>query len=286
MAETPHPFKPVHKRRAAEQVAEQIREQILGGAFQPGQRLPPERDLAAFFGVNRTTLREALRSLEQQRLLDIHHGDGATVLDVKLHAGLDLLAYLVKVDGQLDLSILSEILEARRAFGLELARLAALRATEDDLAQLERILDQLAAPEVSIERVQDLDWSFFEALARAAHNRVFSLILNTIRPIYMEHRSLFVPLYRGPEPILRLHRALLGHLRRHDAQAAAGTVVQFLDLAFPSFDAPAELPAAHPMPEETPQAPPVTPAPAPAAKPPVVRRVSPSAEPWLERNWP
>jgi fatty acid metabolism transcriptional regulator FadR len=283
MADSPLPFKPVHKRRAAEQVAEQIREQILGGTFQPGQRLPPERDLAAFFGVNRTTLREALRSLEQQRLLDIHHGDGATVLDVQLHAGLDLLAYLVKLDGQLDLSILTEILEARRAFGLELARLAALRATEEDLQNLDRLLGQMAEPELQDERVQDLDWSFFEALARAAHNRVFSLILNTIRPIYMEHRVLFAPLYRGRGPILRLHRALLDHLHHKDASAAIGTMVQFLDLALPSFDAPAPGPEApsplRPIPSDPPPVQAVPHAPA-------YRTASPSAEPWLERSRP
>ena len=58
-------FKPIDRKKASEQVAEQIRSSILGGLLRPGQRLPSERDLAAQFEVTRTTLREALKKLTQ-----------------------------------------------------------------------------------------------------------------------------------------------------------------------------------------------------------------------------
>jgi GntR family transcriptional regulator, transcriptional repressor for pyruvate dehydrogenase complex len=225
----------VQKRRAAEHVAEQIREQILAGRFPPGRRLPPERELAGSFGVNRTTLREALRTLEQQRLLDIHHGDGATVLDVRFNAGLELLAHLVRVDGKLDLQLLVDILEARRFVGIELARLAALRAEEPDLGRLEDVLEDLSDPGIGVERFQELDWSFFEALAQAARNRVLILILNTVRPIYLENRDLFLPMYEAREPVIALHRRLLERLRYRDPAGAVATIGQFLDLAMPGL---------------------------------------------------
>jgi GntR family transcriptional regulator, transcriptional repressor for pyruvate dehydrogenase complex len=231
------PFKPVPRRRMAEDVAEQLRERILAGAFQPGQRLPGERELAESFGVNRTTVREALRALEQQRLLEIHHGDGAMVLDVQVSAGLDLLAYLVRIDGQLDLSLLGDILEARRIYGVELARLAALRASEGDLETLELYLGMMRSQKKDIGRFQELDWAFFETLARAAHNRVLLLILNTVRPIYLQHQELFAPLYRDRAGIVRLHAQLLKRLRAGDAEGAAEIMGRFLDLGLLSFDA-------------------------------------------------
>lgn len=235
MSDVLSPFRPVHKRRAAEHVAEQIRDHILAGHFLAGRRLPPERELAHTFGVNRTTLREALRSLEQQRLLDIHHGDGATVLDVRVNAGLELLAHLVRVDGRLDFQLLADILEARRIVGVELARLAALRSEEPDLARLDDTLNDLADPAIDAERFQELDWAFFEALAQAARNRVLILVLNTVRPIYLENRDLFLALYQNREPVLTLHRRLIERLRYRDPAGAVATMGEFLDLALPRF---------------------------------------------------
>ena len=260
MSDVLSPFRQVHKRRAAEHVAEQIRDQILAGHFVAGRRLPPERELAHTFGVNRTTLREALRSLEQQRLLDIHHGDGATVLDVRVNAGLEVLAHLVRVDGQLDFQLLADILEARRIVGVELARLAALRSQEPDFARLEDVLDDLSDPAIGAERFQELDWAFFEALAQAARNRVFILVLNTVRPIYLENRDLFLPLYQNREPVLTLHRRLVERLRYRDPAGAVATMEEFLDLALPRFlpeeefevdDESARLPGADAAPSES-----------------------------------
>ena len=95
------PFARLRKVRAYEQVADAIRDQILTGDLKPGDRLPSERELAAQFGVGRPTVREALKSIEEQRLVDVRHGGGVVVLDYS-QAGLSLLPYLLLRGGRPD----------------------------------------------------------------------------------------------------------------------------------------------------------------------------------------
>src|SRR6476661_7011499 len=123
-------FSPVPRRSVSDEVFAELRDAVLTGRFAPGDSLPPERELAASFAVNRHAVREALQRLQLAGFVRVVHGGGTTVLDVRSTAGLDLLAHLARSGDGLDPMILRDGLEMRRCIGVEASRLAATRATE------------------------------------------------------------------------------------------------------------------------------------------------------------
>jgi len=127
----------------ARTVFEDLRHQILSGALGPGERLPGERELAARYGTNRNTLREAVRRLEQARLVTVRHGQGVTVADFRRTGTMELLAPLFEASG--DLTELSQIIQdilPARLMVLEFAgRLAVQRADRSDIERLRDITD-------------------------------------------------------------------------------------------------------------------------------------------------
>lgn len=126
------------KTTIAEDVYAQLREQILSGVYAAGDRLPPERDLAAALGTNRNTLREAVRRLEQANLLTVRQGSGATVCDFRRTGGIELLEpFLMHGSDVVERARALVDLLAARTEVLEFAvGLATARATIQDVARL------------------------------------------------------------------------------------------------------------------------------------------------------
>src|SRR5690606_12618811 len=119
--------------------------QILSGELTQGERLPGERELAQRYGTNRNTLREAVRKLEQARLVTVRHGQGVTISDFKKTGTMDLLSPMLESGGSLldVVHILEDILPAREQV-LEFAtRLAVRRADRSDIDRLTGITELL-----------------------------------------------------------------------------------------------------------------------------------------------
>src|SRR5215813_8731655 len=117
------PFRAPARRRLHEDVAEQLRDAILDGRFAAGTKLPPERDLAVEFRVNRTSVREAIKVLEGLGLVTVRQGDGATVRPL-VDASLDVLGPMMLHGGRVDLDLVGEMAEVVRPLLLEMGRLA------------------------------------------------------------------------------------------------------------------------------------------------------------------
>jgi GntR family transcriptional repressor for pyruvate dehydrogenase complex len=183
---------PVEKVKAPEQIAEILLKHILSGGVSPGEKLPPERHLATQLNVTRTTLREALKKLEQLKLIVIHQGKGIIVEDFH-KASLDLIFSMLVVNGQIDLKILENILEARELFGTDVARCAAKRADPKDIEQMKALMQELVKT-TDPGKLQQLDFEFFRQLASASKNMVYTLLMNTIKTIHDKHLDLFLPL--------------------------------------------------------------------------------------------
>src|SRR6266567_244516 len=148
-------FRPVGKPRVAEEIVAQLRGLILRGSYSPGDKLPPERRLAEQLGVNRASLREAIKSLEQMGLVKTRQGDGTRVLDFMQTAGVELVSHLIPTtaDGKPNLDVLADVLEFRRLFGREAARQAAERVTPEELGRLEAIVERAAEAALEPEEV-------------------------------------------------------------------------------------------------------------------------------------
>src|SRR2546425_10213451 len=123
-------FRPVGKPRVAEEIVQQLRTLILRGDYAVGDKLPPERKLSDELGVNRASLREAIKSLEHLGLVKTRQGDGTRVLDFMQTAGVELVSHLVSgtSDGLPSLDVLADVLEFRRLFARDVAQLAAKKA--------------------------------------------------------------------------------------------------------------------------------------------------------------
>jgi DNA-binding FadR family transcriptional regulator len=163
---------------------------VLSGRYAPGERLPPQRALAAELGVNMASVREAVKRLEQMRLVETRHGDGMRVRDWRANGGLDVLVHAVADGGALDAALVREVFEARRVLLAEAASLAAGRRSAEQSALLGRLARELAAAPDDTA-AQGLDLAFMATVIEAAGNLAFSLIANSIRDVYLQRLDLF-----------------------------------------------------------------------------------------------
>jgi GntR family transcriptional regulator, transcriptional repressor for pyruvate dehydrogenase complex len=214
-------LKPIEKQRVAEEIVQQLRSLILTGAYAPGDKLPPERQLAAELGVNRASLREALKKLEHLGLVRIRQGDGTRVQDFMQTGGLDLMSHLIPLAQAGHTRLLRDVLEFRRIFGREVARLAAERADAEDLERLEAIALEASIVTLPPAEVLRLDFEFYVALTQASKNRAFSLLINTVRTAVLSFAPFFAHVHASTNVVRRHHRALIRSIRKHDTAQAA-----------------------------------------------------------------
>ena len=221
-------------------VVARIRDAILLGELPPGAMLPSERDLAAQFGVNRTTVREALSRLDMLGLIDRRQGIRCRVLDYRRHGSTELLPALARLNWR---EVVRSITETVKMIYLGTVRLAAQRADEHDRAELARLAAALEEAVASGEdkRITDAERAFQHAVATAAHSVTLELMFGNY------YRTLDRTLDRSGfvrrsivAMLLDVHAAGYPLLHRLLADAiAAGDVdraVRIADLMVSAFD--------------------------------------------------
>jgi GntR family transcriptional repressor for pyruvate dehydrogenase complex len=199
--------RPVLRTRLYEQVAEQITGWIAQNGLKAGDRLPPERELAARLGVSRATLSQALVALEVIGVVLVRHGDGTVLTDrVRTSAVIDAI--------RAHADRLPEIIEARDALESKLAALAATRRTEADLAALRAALEEMERDIAAGGRGVEADEQFHGAVTAAARSDLLAQMMAALHDLIKETRleSLSQP---G-----RPRESLAGHQRIADAIAA------------------------------------------------------------------
>jgi DNA-binding FadR family transcriptional regulator len=192
---------------------------VLAGRYEPGEKLPGQRTLAADLGVTMSSLREALKRLEQMGLVDVRHGDAMRVKDWREHGGLDVLAHLIFRAGTLDRKVLRDVLDARALTLRELAGLAAERRTDAHAQRIEELAGEFAERGGDVVAAALTDFAFFTEVAKAADNIVFDLILNSIRALYFDHLAL-VPVTARPVELAPLYEHVASAIRRRDGNRA------------------------------------------------------------------
>lgn len=212
-------LKPVEKQRVAEEIVEQLRSLILTGQYPPGSKLPPERDLSKRLGVNRASLREALKKLEHLGLVRIRQGDGTRVTNFMETGGIELVQHLLPLAGRNHPELIRDMLELRRIFGREIARLAAYRAVPDSVSRLKALADKADAAATATE-VFETDFEFYVALTQVAGNTVMGLLINTVREGVRSYMPLLSNLTASPEAVRAHHRALIDAVAAKDPDRA------------------------------------------------------------------
>ncbi len=215
---TPRPnYRTVRTSRLFEQIVQQVEESILKGQLKPGDQLPAERDLAQRFGVSRTAVREAVKTLREKGLVEAYSGRGTFVTDGTSQAmrqSLDLLVRVNQQEGSLHLAELRQVLEP------EIAARAATRIDEPLLATMREavaIMDRnLHDPDAYIEA--DLD--FHLALAEAVGNPIILSLLDSIVGLLREQRGRIFEVDGGPERGQFHHKRILAAVESRDSEKA------------------------------------------------------------------
>ncbi|MGE0868653.1 MAG: FadR/GntR family transcriptional regulator [Kofleriaceae bacterium] len=222
-------LKPVEKQRVAEEIAEQLRGLILNGQYPPGSKLPPERELSKRLKVNRASLREALKKLEHLGLVRIRQGDGTRVQNFMETGGIELVQHLMPLAGDKP-ELIRDLLEFRRIFGRETARLAAARMVDDHegLAKLRALADRADRVANTLE-LFELDFEFYVALTQLCGNQVMLLLINTVRDGVRGFMPLLANL-AGVGDVRHHHRELIAALERGDVANAGRIADDYLRL--------------------------------------------------------
>jgi len=214
----------VRKARRYQQVAEQIERLIFKGVLKPGDCLPPERDLAQKFGVARSSIRDAIRTLEVMGLLDPRQGHGTVVREVSADALVVPLASLLMRKREM----IAELVDVRRMIEPALAARAALNASEEELAHLADILERQKRKMRRGEPTIDEDSEFHYAIALAARNSVVLKVVDLLMDLLRESRARSLQVPGRLERSVAGHRRILLALQRRDPNAAEAAVRKHL----------------------------------------------------------
>jgi GntR family transcriptional repressor for pyruvate dehydrogenase complex len=216
---------PIARASVPDLVFERLREAILAGDYRPGDRLPTQRALAADLEVNMATVREALKRLEQLRLVDIRHGDATRVLDWRRSGGLEALM----LKGGEDQAPAADLMEARRLLLVEAARLAAERRTDEQAQVLVELAGVVGSANDDIQAALLADWAFMAALVEAGGNLVFQLIMNSVRELYLPRAEAFRMLVVDMGESSSLYERAAVCVRDRDALGAAAAIGQLAE---------------------------------------------------------
>lgn len=169
---------PVSRAAVSDTVFAHLVDEILSGRVAVDEALPSERELALAFAVNRHAIREALKRLQQARLVRISHGGKTRVQDWRLTAGLDVLSTLAATGAVPAVQIARDIMVMRRSVAADAARLCARNATADQLATIAGAA--AAYPAQRTEESFAVDLTFWTAIIDGSGNLAYRLALNTL----------------------------------------------------------------------------------------------------------
>jgi len=218
-------IEPIKKTRIPEEIADRIRLLILDGTFPPGRPLPSERALAVRFGVGRGSIRDAFRMLEMIGLLETRHGQGTFPRELTVDRLVAPLASVLTYRRDLQ----DELMDVRRMFEPAVARVAATRATEEDLADLQRVLETQRRKLKTGQSAIVEDTAFHAVLARATRNRVVVRIMETLNDLLVESRKLALKQEGRPEGSIKGHEVVVAALQGRDADGAARAMREHID---------------------------------------------------------
>jgi DNA-binding FadR family transcriptional regulator len=201
-------FLPVKRQNISDEITAQILQQILRGAFRPGERLPPERELAITFDTNRNTLREALRNLQTLRVVAARQGDGLRVLDYHEEGEINLLPHYLRhcEDNRARIVLVQDMLRLRRVLLAEVCGTMALRGSEEAHGRLAELL----ATDVEIAMT----------MVRASGSLAYKWIFNTMAKLFTEVASQWPMLWVYPEGYVESLAEVIAATREGDAERA------------------------------------------------------------------
>jgi DNA-binding FadR family transcriptional regulator len=205
-------------------VFDAIEQQIVTGAIKPGDLLPTETQLAVQFGVNRSSVREGIRQLEESGLVRRRSGKR---LEVTLPHIPDLGSRASRVLRLHEVTF-RELWEASTAIEPVAAHYAAKRITAEEIASLEQNLAEMKHHSGDTEEVVRLDIAFHDLIGQASRNRALVMAREPISQLFMPAGHAILPRLRTHKRIIDAHQAILDALSRHDTHEAESWMLRHM----------------------------------------------------------
>ena len=213
-------LQPLVSERRSDRVVQRLRTLILTGEYAPGSRLPNERELSEALGVNRASVREALKRLEFLELIEVRHGQGSFVRDLGGSSALQLIEDRLLDRRTITAELLRQILEFRRHMTVHAAELAAANRSQAALDRARELVQREVRegqdPAVALE----IDVEMNALLGEATGNLVYQFLTNLFTKLLRHLGPLYYNEQRDFARSLRTHRELLAAIEQGDPAAA------------------------------------------------------------------
>jgi GntR family transcriptional repressor for pyruvate dehydrogenase complex len=217
-------FEVIRRNKVYEEVAKQI-ERLILQKLQPGDKLPSERELAELLQVSRSSIRDAIRSLELMGLVEPRQGAGTIVRELSAESLVNPFANALKRRQEL----VSELLDFRKMLEPPLAARAATHASPDEISEMEEILQRQEGTLSHGEAAIAEDAEFHYSIALASGNSIVLKVLDILMDLLRDTRERSLQLKGRPERSLAGHRRILAAIKRHDAETAKNAMRRHIE---------------------------------------------------------
>lgn len=221
----------IQRRKLYHEVLDRLMERIRSGAIPLGAHLPSERELMELYGVGRPAVREALQAMERSGIVEIAHGERARVVVPTADSLISQIAggamHLLRTQPDM----LTHLKEARVFLETGTARMAAERATGEQIARLQLKIAQHRSSMANLEEFIDRDMEFHREIADISGNPIFPSIVESM---FRWAREYYQPMVRAPgaeELTLSEHQRIFDAIAKHDGDAAAEAMRSHLNRA-------------------------------------------------------
>jgi GntR family transcriptional repressor for pyruvate dehydrogenase complex len=217
-------FETVRRNKVYEDVARQI-ERLILKKLRPGDKLPSERELAENLGVSRSSIRDAIRSLELMGVVEPRQGAGTIVCEISTNSLANPLANALKRKEEL----VNELLDFRKMLEPPLAARAATHASVEEISEMEEILARQDKKQRQGESTIVEDSEFHYSIALASGNSVVLKVLDILMDLLRETRERSLQIQGRPQKSLAGHRRILSAIKRRDAEAAKAAMRRHIE---------------------------------------------------------
>lgn len=220
-------LEPIEQKSLTELVAQRLIALLSSGALGPGDKLPPERELAKQLEVGRTTVREALKLLTLSGVLDARRGDGTYVRQ----EFTSFLSQQIRWPVLLSAQQVDEIVEVRDALEVKAVRLAAERATPEEIRRIDACQQLLQIEARDLEQETELDLQFHHAIAEASHNELLSTLMRSLQNVLRQYIALAGQMTDRVDTTATEHLAIYDAIATRDPDAAEKAMVEHLAIS-------------------------------------------------------
>ncbi len=218
-------FDEISRTNLNQQVASKILSRILSGTLAPGDKLPPERELSEQFHINRNTLREALRQIENLGLLNVRQGDGIYVKDYRGCGNLELIKHMLYSDLPSRQKTIESILEIRGILIPEIAAKAALMISKEELREIKETIGDKS------KSTLEKDLQIHHIIAKCSDNVFYIFILNFFNQIFRDLGAVYFQSEKNRKVSETFHRDILDAFTEADPEKAEEVMSRVLDYA-------------------------------------------------------